>query len=158
VVKSPKLYFADLGLVRQATCRWGPLDGADFETLVVAEIHNWVATAGLNTPLHFYRTRSRLEVDVLIQTPRGIHGVEIKNRASAHSKDAIALRMVAAALGDEWLAGLVVHPGSALELFPGAFDAWAVPAHRLFQCLSRQRRNGARRLARRPLPFQRASL
>ena len=129
-VKSPKLYWMDLGLLRHGTRAWGELTGPLFETLVVAEARKWIDTVGREVSLWFYRTRSGREVDLLITTPVGVIGVEIKNRARVGPADCTGLRALAQTLGDEWTGGLVVHRGDDLEeLLPGS---WAVPAHRLF--------------------------
>ena len=129
-VKSPKLYWMDLGLLRHATRAWGELTGPQFETLVVSEARKWIDTLGRDTLLSFYRTRSGREVDLLAATPGGIIGVEVKNRARGGPGDCTGLRALAEALGDEWVGGLVVHRGEDLaQLAP---RLWAVPAHRLF--------------------------
>ena len=129
-VKSPKLYWADLGLLRHGTRAWGELTGPLFETLVVSEARKWIDTLGRDVSLWFYRTRAGREVNLLITTGAGIIGVEIKNRARVGAGDCSGLRALATTLGDEWAGGLVVHRGEDLEeLAPGL---WAVPAHRLF--------------------------
>lgn len=129
-VKTPKIHWTDLGLLRQGTGARGPLTGPMFETLVVSEAHKWIETMGRDADLFFYRTRSGREVDLLVSTPSGVLGVEVKNRARVASRDASALRALGAGLGGEWIGGLVVHRGEDLaEMEPGI---WAVPAHRLF--------------------------
>ena len=45
-VKSPKLYWMDLGLLRHGTRAWGELTGPLFETLVVSEVRKWIDTVG----------------------------------------------------------------------------------------------------------------
>jgi predicted AAA+ superfamily ATPase len=70
VVKTPKVYWGDLGLWRQLTRFYGPPTGAMFETMVVTEIHKWVRTAERGVEMAFYRTRSGLEVDLMLTTPR----------------------------------------------------------------------------------------
>ena len=129
-VKSPKLYWMDLGLLRHGTRAWGGLTGPLFETLVVSEARKWVDTAGRDTTLWFYRTRSGREVDLLAATSAGIIGIEVKNRARVTPGDCSGLRVLAEALGEEWVGGLVVHRGE--ELAPLGPGLWAVPAHRLF--------------------------
>jgi len=129
-VKSPKLFWMDMGLLRHGTGAWGELTGAMFETLVVAEARKWIDTMGRDAVLSFYRTRSGREVDLLVDTGRGVIGIEIKNRARVGSHDCSGLRALAAALGDEWVGGIVVHRGDEVaELEP---RTWAVPASRLF--------------------------
>lgn len=132
VVKSPKLYWVDLGLWRQGTGIWGPLDGAGFETLVVSEAQKWVSTLGRDARLSFYRTHAGLEVDLLIETDQGVIGVEVKNRAEIASRDLGGLRAVAEALGPSWRGGVVVNRGSAIARLDRDHRLWAVPVWRLF--------------------------
>ena len=131
VVKTPKLYWMDLGLLRQETLRFGPLDGPLFETLVVGEIRKWIDTRGRDVEMTFYRTRSGLEVDVLLRTEHGIFGVEIKSRDTVQNKDWKGLRAIAEVLGEEWLGGLVVYQGRRLYPLDADLRIHAVPVHRL---------------------------
>lgn len=87
-VKSPKLYWMDLGLLRHEIQQWGPVTGPMFETLVVSEIEKWVSATGVDARLSFYRTLSGLEVDLMLETPRGVIGAEIKNRETVTRSDA----------------------------------------------------------------------
>lgn len=129
-IKTPKVHWMDLGLLRQETGYAGELTGPLFESLVVSEARKWVDTLGRDTPLSFYRTRSGREVDLLVTTPRGPIGIEMKNRARVVRRDASALRALGDALGDQWVGGLVVHRGEDIVDLGGAI--WAVPARRLF--------------------------
>jgi predicted AAA+ superfamily ATPase len=131
VVKSPKLYWTDLGLLRHATRQWGPIDGNLFETLVVAEIVKWVSTAALPVGLFFYRTRSGLEVDLLIEGDGLVFGLEVKRRDQIDGRDLGPLRKVSEALGDRWAGGAVVYTGDRLECLDETAGIWAVPVHRL---------------------------
>lgn len=129
-VKTPKIHWMDLGLLRREIGASGPLTGPMFETLVVGEAHKWIETMGCDARLSFYRTRSGREVDLLVSLPSGVIGIEVKNRARVARRDASALRALAAALDGEWVGGLVVHRGEEVaEMEPGI---WAVPVHRLF--------------------------
>lgn len=131
VVKSPKLYWTDLGLLRHATRQWGPIDGNLFETLVVAEIVKWVSTAALPVGLFFYRTRSGLEVDLLIEGDGAVFGLEVKRRDRVDGGDLGPLRRVSGALGDKWAGGAVVFTGDRLECVDESAGIWTVPVHRL---------------------------
>ncbi len=137
-VKTPKLHWMDIGLLRQGTGMWGPLDGPMFETLVVAEARKWVDTMARDASLWFYRTRSGHEIDLLVTVPEGVIAIEIKNRWQAGRRDTTGLVRLARALGDEWVGGLVVHRGADLLPLYEARDAqlrsgiWAVPVQRLF--------------------------
>lgn len=130
LTKTPKLYWTDLGLLRQGTGWWEPLTGPMFETLVIVEAHKWIATLGRDAHLSFWRTRGGREVDLVVSTADGVLGIEMKNRRRIEPRDASALRALEASLGPDWAGGLIVHRGDELaEIAPGV---WAVPAHRLF--------------------------
>ncbi len=133
VVKSPKLYWTDLGLLRASTGQVGELTGPLFETLCVVEIHKWLRTRGRPEELRFYRTRSGLELDLMVGSPGGGWlGIECKLRDQAHASDLKAMRRVADALGDGWRGGLLLYRGRTIELLDEARDIWAMPVHRLF--------------------------
>ncbi len=132
VIKSPKLYWMDLGLSREATASRGPLTGAQFETLVVAECHKWIRTMAPDVKMYFYRTRSRMEVNLFLETPNGVLAIEIKNRAQAFSQDARTLSEIRKPLGSSWLGGFVVYRGRRLYPLREADGIWAIPAHHLF--------------------------
>lgn len=130
-IKTPKLYWTDLGLLRHLAGHQGPLSGALFENLVVAEVVKTIKTTGAAAMPWFYATRSGLEIDLLVQTGARFVGIEIKSRAEVASADTRGLRAVAQALGERWRGGIVVHTGRALTQIDAELDLWAVPAHRL---------------------------
>ncbi len=132
VVKTPKLYWTDIGIWRHLTGFTGELTGQLYETMVVGEIVKWIRTQQLDASLYFYRTRSGREVDLLIETAGGLIGIEIKSRASAAGKDMRPMQALAERLGKQWRGGLVVYTGSKIEQI-GKPNMWAVPSRRLFQ-------------------------
>ncbi|HEY2737436.1 MAG TPA: DUF4143 domain-containing protein [Thermoanaerobaculia bacterium] len=129
MVKTPKIHWADLGLWRHLAADWGELTGPLFETLVVTEICKWIRTAGLAVDLTSYRSRSGLEVDLLMSTAQGVWGIVVKHGARPRAADGKPLRRVGEALGDRWRGGLVVSAGARLERLDQGI--WAVPADRL---------------------------
>ena len=131
VVKSPKIYWVDLGLLRQGTRQLGPMTGAMFESLVIGEIHKWIRTTGADVEPSFYRSRSGLEVDLMLETPHGIVGIAVKQAERAHSADARGLRRIAPHCEPRWLGGIVVCNGGRIERIDAATNTWAVPLHRL---------------------------
>ncbi|GDX80837.1 ATPase [Deltaproteobacteria bacterium] len=130
VIKTPKLYAADLGMLRAVTGQT-PGGGAWFETLVVTEIHKWAKSTGRDVRLSFYRTRSGMEVDLLLETPTGVLTIEVKARAAATLSDARNSITVGAALGDRWRGALVVTQGERIERLHPEQPVWAVPISRL---------------------------
>lgn len=129
LVKAPKLYWTDAGLWRQQTGFWGELTGELFETVVVSEIYKWVKTSQLPAELWFYRTHNGLEVDLLITTPAGVWGLEVKTSRHANAAQVASLRRVAGQFGEQWRGGLLVYQGNHLQRLDP--NLWAVPAARL---------------------------
>ncbi len=86
LVKTPKLYFVDSGLL----CHLlgirdpdelvrHPLRGAVFETWVVSEVRKAFANRGERAPLTFYRDQVGDEVDLVIEHARELIALEIKS-------------------------------------------------------------------------------
>lgn len=86
VVKSPKVYFIDTGLVSyimgsrtKQNLFHGPQAGALFENFVIQEILKFYSNRGERAPVYYYRTNNELEVDCVIeQKGGGLFPVEIK--------------------------------------------------------------------------------
>jgi hypothetical protein len=131
VVKTPKLYWLDIGLLRQLCGFKGEVSGQIYETMVVGELVKWVKTMQKNTDIYFYRTRSGLELDIILQTSQGIIGAEIKARKTIASRDLRPLKEVAKCLGKDWLGGLVIYQGDEIKKIAQP-NIWVVPSYRLF--------------------------
>jgi predicted AAA+ superfamily ATPase len=131
VIKTPKLYWVDVGLQRQLCGFQGEQTGEIYETYVVGEFAKWMRTVQRTGELYFYRTRSGLEVDLILETGHGIVGMEIKSRQTVTSADSRSLRDVAAGLGSEWRGGIVIYGGKEIRKIAEP-SIWAVPSHRLF--------------------------
>lgn len=86
LVKTPKLYFLDVGLlawllgIRDATTmETHAARGALFETWVVSEFIKHRFNAGWPADLYFWRDNVGHEIDLLYETPRGLQAIEIKS-------------------------------------------------------------------------------
>ncbi len=86
LVKMPKLFFYDTGLVcwllgiRSADqLRNHPLRGAIFETWIVSEIIKHRTNQGHERGVYFYRDRQGREIDLIIEEPNALHAIEIKS-------------------------------------------------------------------------------
>ena len=130
LIKTPKLYWIDIGMLRQATKQWEETKGELFETMVIAEIYKWIKTIQKDISLFFYRTHGGLECDLLLQTSKGFIGIEIKMREKVHTKDYTPLREVAKKFSGNWLGSIVVYNGNCIEKLPDD-NTWAIPAWRL---------------------------
>jgi len=89
LVKSPKLYFLDVGLMAwllgirdAASLSTHAARGALFETWVVSEIIKQRFNVGQPADLYFWRDNTGHEIDVLFETPEGLQAVEIKSGAT----------------------------------------------------------------------------
>lgn len=129
-VKAPKLYWTDLGLWRHQTNYWGEPTGQLIETFVVGECKKWIQTTGSRSELWFYRSHSGLEVDLLITTPAGMWGIEIKSSSKVKRSQASSLRRVASQLNVPWQGGIVAYMGNQIQQMDD--NIWAVPIARLF--------------------------
>jgi predicted AAA+ superfamily ATPase len=88
IVKSPKIYFHDTGLRNAVIDDFSPMTsrqdrGALFENFVIAETLKQNSYSGNTHRLHYWRTKSGSEVDLVIDGPQGLAGVEIKCTRSA---------------------------------------------------------------------------
>jgi uncharacterized protein len=131
VIKTPKLYWLDVGLLRRLSGQRGTVSGEIYETMVVNEIFKWIKTAHRDVEIFFYRTRSGLELDLLLSTANGFIGIEIKMRELVVRSDIRGMRDISLALKKRWLGGLVIYRGNEIRRLadPGI---WAVPSWRFF--------------------------
>ena len=86
LIKSPKLYFYDVGLVayllgidHPSQLHNHPLRGALFETFAVSEVVKALRNAGRRRQLHFYRDSHGNEVDLILSAGAGVTPIEIKS-------------------------------------------------------------------------------
>lgn len=132
VVKTPKLYWIDVGIWRQLTGFRGEMIGQLYETMVVSELYKWIHTTQQDVEMFFYRTRAGMEIDILLETGAGLIGFEIKSRDTVSERDARPLKVVAEALGSTWLGGFVLYTGNRIRPLASP-NIWAIPSRRLFQ-------------------------
>jgi predicted AAA+ superfamily ATPase len=90
LIKSPKLYFYDVGLVchllgieKESELVTHSLRGQLFENLVIGEILKKRFNAGKNNNLLYYRDK-RHEVDLLYKEAENYYAIEIKSAATFH--------------------------------------------------------------------------
>ncbi len=85
IIKSPKLYFFDTGLLcylmgihTQAALQKHPQYGALFENWIIAEIQKNRYNQGINDPMYYFRDSAGNEVDLIIRKQDTTMGIEIK--------------------------------------------------------------------------------
>ena len=89
MIKSPKLYFIDTGLLCYLLGIRTPEElvnhsgrGAIFETFVVSELIKECFSAGTEPPLYYWRDSSGHEIDIVIGNGEKLYPVEIKSGAT----------------------------------------------------------------------------
>ena len=95
IIKTPKVYFTDTGLVCYL-CRWltpetltnGAMAGSIYETFIVSEILKSYYNAGKQPDLYFFRNTDGQEVDLLFYRDGKLYPIEIKKTSSPNVKDA----------------------------------------------------------------------
>ncbi len=85
IVKSPKVYFLDVGLVCYLTgvqteshLLNGPIAGPLFESFVIQEVVKFYYNKGKRPNIFYLRTHNQLEIDLIIEKHLEIHPIEIK--------------------------------------------------------------------------------
>lgn len=93
----PKFYFFDAGVFR-ANRPAGPLDapaeieGAALEGLVAQHLRAWCDYSGGNHRLHYWQTRSKVEIDFVVYGETGFHALEVKNSVRVRPEDLRGLK------------------------------------------------------------------
>lgn len=90
LVKAPKLYFYDPGIVCHLLGIESPEHlsvhsnrGAIFEGYVISEVFKLSKSMIRPPSFYYWRDKNKLEVDLIIDRPQSIHGIEIKSSTTA---------------------------------------------------------------------------
>lgn len=123
MVKSPKVYFYDVGLAcwllgikTVEQLQHHPLRGALFENLVVLEVMKSLRNQGLHDPLYFFRDSNGLEIDLLLEHAEGVQLLEIKASQTVAAPLFKNLRTVSALLGERVMSQHLVYGGTERQL------------------------------------------
>jgi len=96
----PKFYFFDAGLFRVSRPA-GPLDAPSeldalsLEGLVAQHLRAWCDYSAGGHRLHYWQTRSQVEVDFIVYGESGLHAVEVKNTSHVRPADLRGLKSFA---------------------------------------------------------------
>jgi uncharacterized protein len=126
LIKSPKLFFYDVGLAawlngmqspEQITTH--PLRGALFENMVMMEVLKFRLNRGLHDNLFFYRDSDGTEVDLVLEFSNGIYPIEIKSGATVSTDYFKGLRHLKKLFREP-----MQEPPNGGGLIYGGTDAW----------------------------------
>ena len=121
LIKSPKLYFYDVGLVSYLIgiqlaeqLATHPLRGSLFENAAVVEALKYQLNRGRRSNLSFFRDARGLECDLLFETGRGVGAIEIKSGSTVAS-DFFRSLLSVAELVPEVALKVVVYGGAVRQ-------------------------------------------
>lgn len=118
IVKTPKIYFADTGLLCHLLSirnvdhlKTHPLLGSIFETFIISECFKRFHNLGEVPPLYFWRDQTGNEIDLLINNEPSCFPLEIKLSQSFHSDFKIGIEKWFALAGNHCHKGSVIYCG-----------------------------------------------
>jgi hypothetical protein len=118
LVKTPKVYFTDTGLLCYLAglkdpdhAAAGPLGGPIFETAVLLQIVKAFVNRGEEPRVHFWRTSAGAEVDLVVEAGGKLIPIEVKLSATPRPAMAAGIRGFQEDLGEKAGPGFVIHPG-----------------------------------------------
>ncbi len=129
LVKKPKLYFFDTGLVcyllgihnvEQLSVH--PLRGQIFENMVVGDMLKSIYNKGQDNNLYFYRDKSQHEIDIVQQDAQYLKAYEIKSAQLIHTDFYKNLNYFRNLFGDDVVSTQVIYTGE--EVMPIANNGY----------------------------------
>ena len=94
IIKTPKMYFLDTGLVCYLT-KWntpetlenGAFSGAILETYVISEILKSYWHNGESPAIYYYRDKDKREIDIILEENGKLYPLEIKQKTNPNEND-----------------------------------------------------------------------
>lgn len=111
LVKSPKLYWSDTGLSLHLSAELEPR-GAHLENMVLHDLMAWRETRTHRPNILFWRTSKGAEVDLVVETPRGLLPIEVKAISNVRQADARHLVTFLEEYPDKASAALLMYTGT----------------------------------------------
>ncbi|MEV7629176.1 ATP-binding protein [Actinoplanes sp. NPDC089786] len=136
---APKLVFVDSGIAAnevgvdaRALLRPGAPFGPLLESFVISELARQLTWSASAVDLSHYRDHSKFEVDAVLENRSGqVVGIEVKAATTVGPDDFRGLRRLAGRLGDDFVAGVVLHTGTST--LPFGEKLRAVPVSALWE-------------------------
>jgi uncharacterized protein len=128
LIKSPKVFWNDTGLAIALAGGAEPT-GAHLENLVLHDLLVWRDARADRAELHYWRTASGEEVDLVIEADKSLIPIEIKATRKPRVRDVATLRSFRAEYEGQARAGLLLHDGDMLDWITP--DVLAVPWWRI---------------------------
>ncbi len=130
LVKSPKIYFLDTGVLWSIVGESGVSDGVLFENWVYAEILKHRERYFTNSEIYFFRSSSSREVDFIIKNNSRIVAIEVKLTKNPDTRDSKNIRVFFKEYTRLKGVGIIVYPGD--KAFEVEKNIYAIPDWILF--------------------------
>ena len=138
LIKMPKIYFGDTGLLvnqlrvgKELILEDGRLLGPILENFVFLELKKLSTWALYPIDLYHYRTQTGAEVDIVLENRAGqIVGIEVKSSYSVKAGDFGGLKTLAADTGKHFIRGIVLYTGQ--EYVPFGKNLFALPINAIW--------------------------
>ena len=129
LIKAPKLYFLDTGLVRTILKNTEKnLSGKEYETWVFSELIKWQSVKNIPPEIYYYRTSAGLEIDFIVKYKGKTIPIEVKMKDRIYSTDYRALKLFMSQYKMKF--GIIVYKGDTVENVSAGI--YAIPDKILF--------------------------
>lgn len=133
IIKTPKTYFLDSGLLAALTrCNTESLQtdrallGPLIETWVYAELLKAITISEDSWSIYYYRDKDQVEVDFVLENhARKVVGIEVKASTTVSNQDFRGLKKLASLAGKDWMTGIILYNGR--QCLPFSDNLWAIP-------------------------------
>ena len=122
IVKTPKLYFYDSGLLSYLlklnldSISISPFKGALFEGMIISDYIKEVNNTRKNISFYFWRNNIGIEIDLLIEKGTMLHAFEIKSSSTLHSSFFRNLKLFKKYAGSKLASAQVVYGGKETQM------------------------------------------
>jgi uncharacterized protein len=138
VVHAPKVYITDSGLLahllgadERKIAQDDRVTGIALETFAAMEILKLASWSETEPRVYHFRDRRGAEVDLVLEDRAGrIVAIEVKAKVSLSGADSKSLVKLRDALGENFLAGVILHAGE--QTLPLGDRLWAIPVSGLW--------------------------
>ena len=132
IIKSPKLYFSDSGLLcfllgirSSEDLRTHPLRGNIFETFIISELMKRYLHLAEIPPLYFWRDKTGNEIDVIIEEGQNLFPIEIKSSQTWNASFSDTINKWRNLKGNNAKKGLIIYTGE--RTFGSSEDLPTIP-------------------------------
>ncbi len=130
LVKSPKIYIFDNGLIRAILGEDAVSAGSLYESWIFSELIKWKDSLREEPEIYFYRTASGAEIDFVLKFGNILLPIEAKFSTVVSPKDARHIERFLADFGPDASFGIIVYQGE--ETYEIKKHIWAIPDWMLF--------------------------